>query len=131
MGNPKTFSSDAYRMFAAVARMCQSPISWYTSGPTQKFMLRQVKEMDSKLHAIEDSGPIDRKMSIALLMLYGQILYTGTSYAYALSQSSSSSPLLCPICSQSIQTTISEPTPWTRLIPPSISTSASPICTTR
>ncbi|KAK2070597.1 hypothetical protein P8C59_005080, partial [Phyllachora maydis] len=38
--------TDSYRMFAALCRLCQSPISWYTSGPAQKFFLRQIKSMD-------------------------------------------------------------------------------------
>jgi general transcription factor 3C polypeptide 3 (transcription factor C subunit 4) len=90
-------------MFAALARLCQSPISWYSSGPTQKYMLRQIKAMDYALvdsewqktyftekgsySAQDESGNpiINDDMDIAMLMLYGHILYSGTSYAYALS----------------------------------------------
>jgi general transcription factor 3C polypeptide 3 (transcription factor C subunit 4) len=90
-------------MFAAVARMCQSPISWYTSGPTQKYVLRQIKAMDYALvdearrgkyfsekgsySAQDENGRhiVNDDMDVALLMLYGHILYAGTSYAYALS----------------------------------------------
>lgn len=90
-------------MFAAVTRMCQSPISWYSSGPTQKYMLRQIKAMDYALvdesrrekhfsekgsySAVDENGRaiVNKDMDIALLMLYGHILYIGTSYSYALS----------------------------------------------
>ncbi|KIN06080.1 hypothetical protein OIDMADRAFT_24417 [Oidiodendron maius Zn] len=96
------FTTDSYRMFAAVTRMCQSPISWYSSGPTQKYILRQIKAMDYALvddsrrkkyfaekgsySAVDENGRaiINNDMDIALLMLYGHILYTGTSYSYAL-----------------------------------------------
>jgi general transcription factor 3C polypeptide 3 (transcription factor C subunit 4) len=97
------FTTDTYRMFAALTRLCQSPISWYSSGPTQKYMLRQIKAMDYGLvnddarrkyfsekgsySAQDESGRliVNKDMDIALLMVYGHILYTGTSYAYALS----------------------------------------------
>jgi general transcription factor 3C polypeptide 3 (transcription factor C subunit 4) len=97
------FTTDTYRMFAALTRLCQSPISWYSSGPTQKYMLRQIKAMDYGLvdddarrkyfsekgsySAQDESGRliVNKDMDVALLMVYGHILYTGTSYAYALS----------------------------------------------
>lgn len=98
------FTTDTYRMFAALTRLCQSPISWYSSGPTQKYILRQIKAMDFGLvnddarqryfsekgsySAQDESGRliVNKDMDIALLMVYGHILYTGTSYAYALSR---------------------------------------------
>jgi general transcription factor 3C polypeptide 3 (transcription factor C subunit 4) len=98
------FTTDSYRMFGAIARMCQSPISWYCSGPTQKYILRQIKAMDyalvSESHrqkyygekgsysAQDENGRhiVNDDMDIALLMLYGHILYTGNSYSYALSR---------------------------------------------
>jgi general transcription factor 3C polypeptide 3 (transcription factor C subunit 4) len=97
------FTTDSYRMFAAITRACQSPISWYSSGPTQKYMLRQIKAMDYALvdeasrakyfsekgsySAVDENGRtvVNKDMDIALLMLYGHILYIGTSYSYALS----------------------------------------------
>jgi general transcription factor 3C polypeptide 3 (transcription factor C subunit 4) len=92
-------------MFAALTRLCQSPISWYCSGPTQKYILRQIKAMDYALvdeesrkkfftekgsySAQDEKGQllINDDMDVALLMLYGHILYAGTSYPYALSTS--------------------------------------------
>lgn len=99
------FTTDSYRMYAAIARLCQSPVSWYCSGPEQKYMLRQVKAMDFNLvdktrrqrgyaekagytSQDKDGKPIlNDDMDVALLMLYGHILYSGTSYAYSLSTS--------------------------------------------
>lgn len=87
------FTTDSYRLFAAMLRICQSPVSWYSSGPTQKYVLRQIKAMDAALTSendglrLKDSKEHDRatlNMDIPLLMLYGHILYAGTSYAYAL-----------------------------------------------
>ena len=85
MNEPNQFGTDSYRMFAAVARICQSPIAWYTSGPTQKYMLRQIKSMDAEIKANQGAGNGEH-LTIPLLMLYGHILYTGTSYSYALSK---------------------------------------------
>jgi general transcription factor 3C polypeptide 3 (transcription factor C subunit 4) len=97
------FTTDSYRMFAAITRICHSPVSWYSSGPTQKYMLRQIKAMDYVLvndaqrdkyfsergsySAQDENGHlvINDDLDIALLMLYGHILFSGTSYLYALS----------------------------------------------
>jgi general transcription factor 3C polypeptide 3 (transcription factor C subunit 4) len=98
------FITDSYRMFAAITRMCHSPISWYCSGPSQKFILRQIKAMDYVLVDEEDRQKyftekgsysaqdedgnvvINEDMDIALLMLYGHILSSGGSNNYALSK---------------------------------------------
>jgi general transcription factor 3C polypeptide 3 (transcription factor C subunit 4) len=91
-------------MFAAVTKLCHSPISWYSSGPTQKYILRQIKAMDYALvdesqrkkyfsergsysTRDEHGNPIvNDDLDIALLMLYGHILFSSTSYLYALSR---------------------------------------------
>ncbi|KAK5664280.1 hypothetical protein OQA88_498 [Cercophora sp. LCS_1] len=76
--------TDSYRMFAAMCRICQTPVSWYTSGPAQKFILRQIKTMDSvQLKALE-GGP-HLGLDVCLLTIYGHILFSTTSYTYALS----------------------------------------------
>lgn len=93
-------STDSYRMFAALCRACQSPVSWYSSGPAQKYILRQIKAMDRTLlppelaeksmmawdTAVpqEANGKRHEDLDVALLMLYGHILLTSTSYTYAL-----------------------------------------------
>jgi general transcription factor 3C polypeptide 3 (transcription factor C subunit 4) len=98
------FTTDSYRMFAAMTRLCRSPVSWYSSGPSQKYVLRQIKAMDYSLvddsqrkkyfaergsySARDESGQpiINDDLDIALLMLYGHILFSGTSYLQALSK---------------------------------------------
>ncbi|XP_044718027.1 transcription factor tau subunit sfc4 [Hirsutella rhossiliensis] len=92
-------TTDSYRMFALLSRLCQSPIAWYTSGPAQKFILRQIKAIDAS-HAsvwMQRQGHAELSSStsaannspgtsvdVCLLMLYGHILFTSTSYAYSL-----------------------------------------------
>ena len=97
------FVTDSYRLYTLLNRFCDTPNSVFNSGPSQKFILRQVKAMDFSLR--DDAG--ERKffeervsfttkdkhgksiraeaMDIGLLMLYGHILYAGASYSYALS----------------------------------------------
>ncbi|KAI9821550.1 MAG: transcription factor TFIIIC subunit tfc4 [Phylliscum demangeonii] len=96
------FTTDAYRLHAALNRICRGSNTWYNSGPAQKFMLRQVKAMDyplvseekQALHFAERAAftgkvphlhpATTEDMDVALLVLYGHMLYTGTSYPYAL-----------------------------------------------
>ena len=87
--------TDSYRLFALLSRLCQSPVSWYTSGPAQKYILRQIKAIDASHGAgnqaqvafgngqnqMDSSG---LGIDVCLLMLYGHILFTSTSYAFAL-----------------------------------------------
>ncbi|UKZ79294.1 hypothetical protein TrVFT333_007044 [Trichoderma virens FT-333] len=87
--------SDSSRMFALLSKLCQSPVSWYTSGPAQKFILRQIKAIDMSYEATmkiagkndlgQDAATAAKlNMDICLLMLYGHILFTSTSYTYAI-----------------------------------------------
>lgn len=93
-------TTDSYRMFALLSRLCQSPSVWYTSGPAQKFILRQIKAMDAShsnvwmQHGENNAEPdcvagtasdlAGADIDVCLLMLYGHILFTSTSYAYSL-----------------------------------------------
>ncbi|KAK4189579.1 hypothetical protein QBC35DRAFT_493061 [Podospora australis] len=82
--------TDSYRMFSAMCRVCQTPVSWYTSGPAQKFILRQIKTMDnivmkSRMPGADPSVTPDIGLDVCLLTIYGHILFTTTSYTYALS----------------------------------------------
>jgi general transcription factor 3C polypeptide 3 (transcription factor C subunit 4) len=89
--------TDSYRMFSAMCRVCQTPVSWYTSGPAQKFILRQIKTMDNIIMRktetgvgnteTDDGGDDDDVigLDVCLLTIYGHILFTTTSYTYALS----------------------------------------------
>jgi general transcription factor 3C polypeptide 3 (transcription factor C subunit 4) len=90
-----TPSSDSNRMFAALCRLSDTPVSWYSSGPSQKYLLRQIKSMDSIMKksrrhcpGIEhDDNLGDRNnLDVCLLMLYGHILFTSTSYTHSLSK---------------------------------------------
>lgn len=94
----RQLDSDSYRMFAALCRLCQSPASWYNSGPAQKYILRQIKIIDASHLATtrterghesavgERAGLAEAKqLDTCLLMLYGHILFTSTSYTFALS----------------------------------------------
>ncbi|PHH58707.1 hypothetical protein CDD81_4805 [Ophiocordyceps australis] len=76
--------SDSCRMFALLSRLCQSPVSWYTSGPAQKFIMRQIKAIDTRHGLSVSSSPSDASFDVCLLMLYGHILFTSTSYTYSL-----------------------------------------------
>ncbi len=91
-------TTDSYRMFALLSSLCQSPITWYTSGPAQKFILRQIRAIDTEQMAVqgyrpgsEDDvnilKPAETQLDVCLLMLYGHILFTSTSYTFALSKS--------------------------------------------
>lgn len=97
------FTTDAYRFHAALNRFCKLPNTWYNSGPSQKFILRQIKAMDYSLvsedvrvrHFGEKASytardrngrlMLNEDMDVALLVLYGHMLYSGTNYAFALS----------------------------------------------
>lgn len=88
-------TTDSYRMFSLLSMLCQSPASWYTSGPAQKYILRQIKAIDVSHEAAavrrggtgenEEAGDLTSlDIDICLLMLYGHILFTSTSYSYSL-----------------------------------------------
>lgn len=97
------FTTDGYRLFSALNRLCASDHSWYNCGPSQKYVLRQLKAVDFSLigearrqslfqerasYSTKDSNGNHiqaEDMDVALLMLYGHILYAGKSYAYAVS----------------------------------------------
>lgn len=97
------FTTDAYRLFSALVRLCQSPLSHLTKGPTTKFILRNIKCMDYALvspsvragpeyksmasyTARDENGEpiVNKEMDVCLLLLYGHILYCNTSFGKAL-----------------------------------------------
>ena len=97
------FITDVYRLFTVLNRLCNGTKSSFNASPSQKYILRQIKAMDYSLvvqgqqksyyqekasYTTKDEfgNPIKaQSMDIGLLMLYGHILYAGTSYSYALS----------------------------------------------
>jgi len=99
------FVTDSYRLFGALNRLCDTDNEWFNSSPSQKFVLRQIKAVDyslirdthSKPSIFQDRAGFNRDsigneifatdMDVALLMLYGQILYAGRNFTFALSKS--------------------------------------------
>lgn len=98
------FTTDAYRMFAALSKLMHAPNAWYCSGPEEKYMLRQIKAMDfvfvgakqrkkmsSEKASYSKDGAgkhiVNDELDISLLMLYGHMLAAGSSYGFALSES--------------------------------------------
>lgn len=80
-------SADSSRIFASLCRLCQAPVAWYSSGPAQKYILRQIRLVDQVLVREGHCAPNSEteQLSMCLNMLYGSILFTSTSYTYALS----------------------------------------------
>jgi len=96
--------TDSYRIMAALCRVCQAPASWYSSGPVQKFILRQIRMLDKATTASNGGGGTgNSELDVCLLTIYGHIMFTTASYTYALSKSPSpitywfiSRPRHCP-----------------------------------
>ena len=127
------FISDGYRLFGALNRVCAHENSWYNSGPSQKHVLRQLKAMDTSLRFRSPNGQVAddvatcstkdadgspikaEQFNVALLMLYGHILYAGKSYTEALSMDRC--PVREGVLIKDLQTTISVPTPWKTRMP--------------
>lgn len=102
------FVTDTYRLFSMLSHLSGDPRnSLFNSSPSMKFMLRQIKAMDFTLPEFneqdrpirqsiwkeraslttrdENGNPIPAAdLDIALLVLYGHILYSGGSYYPAL-----------------------------------------------
>lgn len=100
------FVSDGYRLFSAVNRFCRGEITYFNSGPEQKFMLRQIKSMDYALLPPESRDKFffsdgDRvkptQPSItrgnphkltehdpSILCLYGHMMFVAATYGSAL-----------------------------------------------
>ncbi|THC93697.1 hypothetical protein EYZ11_006808 [Aspergillus tanneri] len=105
------FVTDTYRLFAILSRLSGDPHrSLFHSSPNMKFMLRQIKAMDFTLPNNREGGRTGKvardrvykeraalstrdetgeaipaeEMDVALLVLYGHILYSGNSFFPAL-----------------------------------------------
>lgn len=102
------FVTDTYRLFSMLSCLTGDPQrSIFHSSPNMKFMLRQIKAMDFSLpEHVTQSRPIRpsayheraslstrnelgqeipaEEMDVALLVLYGHILYSGSSFYPAL-----------------------------------------------
>ena len=99
--------TDGYRLFSALNRLCDTDNSWFNCSPSQKFILRQIKAVDFSLigdsyrksifqeragYSRDNTGKLTQAtdVDIVLLMLYGQILYAGKSFTFALSEHTAS-----------------------------------------
>lgn len=100
------FVTDSYRLYTSLNRLCNGPRLCFNAAPSQKYLLRQIKAMDYSLiqdgqgkmlfqerasytMKDEDGNPIKaEELDVGLLILYGHVLYAGTSYAFALSKPS-------------------------------------------
>ncbi|KAB8262030.1 hypothetical protein BDV32DRAFT_157729 [Aspergillus pseudonomiae] len=105
------FVTDTYRLFSMLSRLCGDPHrSLFHSSANMKFMLRQIKAMDytipdeapglrsskpvresiyqerARLSTRDENGEVipAEAMDVALLVLYGHILYSGNSFLPAL-----------------------------------------------
>ncbi|PLB46637.1 TPR-like protein [Aspergillus steynii IBT 23096] len=105
------FVTDTYRLFSMLSRLSGDPHrSLFHSSPNMKFMLRQIKAMDftlpkkggnvrsirpvresiyrerASLSTRDDTGEAipAEELDVALLVLYGHILYSGNSFVPAL-----------------------------------------------
>jgi len=104
------FATDSFRLYAALNLLFPDQPSWYNSGPSQKFMMRQIRSMDYSLLTPEQRAnfkfPDQTKVSLnsaitsedatpgnphglkeiepALLLLYGHFLAQAASYSNAL-----------------------------------------------
>jgi general transcription factor 3C polypeptide 3 (transcription factor C subunit 4) len=99
------FVTDGYRLFSAVSRFSRGEVSYFNSGPEQKFMLRQIKIMDFALLPAEHRATFlftdgDRvkageprasgnphqltEHDPAVLCLYGHMMFVAATYSSAL-----------------------------------------------
>lgn len=97
------FVSDSYRLFSALHRLSDSDHAWYNASQSQKYLLRQIKAIDFTLtgdlsarRMFQEKASLTTKdtqgrpipaeeFDVPLLMLYGHVLYSGRSFAYAIS----------------------------------------------
>ncbi|KAJ8608958.1 hypothetical protein MRB53_039397 [Persea americana] len=100
-------ATDTYRLFAAVMLLYDGEPNWYNSGPTQKFVMRQIKALDFALldeegrklfkfsdqerrtytKSMEDRravGKLPTSLDPALLVMYGHLLVCAGSHQNAL-----------------------------------------------
>lgn len=128
------FVTDGYRLFSALNRLSDSDNGHFNSGPSQKFILRQVKAVDYSLiseptrksifqdkpgYSKDSSGDpiLAAEMDVALLMLYGQILYAGRNFVFALSKQTCLMIAMYVRMLTHWQITSSVPWTWTPIMP--------------
>ncbi|CAK7562487.1 MAG: transcription factor TFIIIC subunit tfc4 [Sporothrix epigloea] len=84
----KPSTTDCYRLFTVMCRLCRSPALWFSSSPAQKYILRQIRQRDETLlKKNKESGTADLivdGLDTCLLVVYGHILFASMSFHFAL-----------------------------------------------
>jgi general transcription factor 3C polypeptide 3 (transcription factor C subunit 4) len=68
------YAVDSHRLFSLANRMLRSRLSWYASGPEQKYLMRRVKDMDYAL-----MSPAQRKKADFTLTEITRVTQSGTN----------------------------------------------------
>ncbi|CAK7227941.1 transcription factor TFIIIC subunit tfc4 [Sporothrix bragantina] len=82
----RPYTTDCYRLFTTMCRLCRSPSMWFSSSPAQKYILRQIRQRDEIVRQQnEENGTstVDG-LDTCLLVVYGHILFASMSYHFAL-----------------------------------------------
>ncbi|KJR87796.1 general transcription factor 3C polypeptide 3 (transcription factor C subunit 4) [Sporothrix schenckii 1099-18] len=83
------YTTDCYRLFTTMCRLCRSPSMWFSSSPAQKYILRQIRSRDEAIKqearaAGKDETAVVDRLDTCLLVVYGHILFASMSYHFAL-----------------------------------------------
>ncbi|CAK7217560.1 transcription factor TFIIIC subunit tfc4 [Sporothrix curviconia] len=82
----RPYTTDCYRLFTTMCRLCRSPSMWFSSSPAQKYILRQIRARDEILRQQNEENGTDAVdgLDTCLLVVYGHILFASMSYHFAL-----------------------------------------------
>jgi general transcription factor 3C polypeptide 3 (transcription factor C subunit 4) len=91
---PFRHQSSIYAILAR-AHSHKNPVTWYNAGPNQKYILRQIKQMDTHLQTLRPSDPssaapgapnstIMSSFDLPITLMYGHMLSTAASHTNAL-----------------------------------------------
>ncbi|KAL1897662.1 transcription factor TFIIIC subunit tfc4 [Sporothrix stenoceras] len=85
----RPYTTDCYRLFTTMCRLCRSPSLWFSSSPAQKYILRQIRSRDESIkQETHDAGSNEYattdRLDTCLLVVYGHILFASMSYHFAL-----------------------------------------------
>ncbi|OAA58477.1 sam domain containing protein [Niveomyces insectorum RCEF 264] len=82
----RPFTTDCYRLFTTLCRVCRAPSVWFSASPAQKYILRQIRQRDAQLFKQHGGGTdaAAAQLDVCLLVVYGHILFASTSFHYAL-----------------------------------------------
>lgn len=88
----RPYTTDCYRLFSTMCRLCRSPSVWFSSSPVQKYILRQIRQRDEIVRqqsGASEAEAVPAEAAVAgldtcLLVMYGHILFASMSYHFAL-----------------------------------------------